>query len=108
VVARWGTNASELLEISSEEELEQFLGGLIKKVGGFVRGPVGQALGGVLKDQFLIARDPDIDLGRPLRGIHGHRGALPLFQHGRDHPGLCFQSGTDARLGRLSIGQHAA
>jgi hypothetical protein len=41
--------ASELLEISSEEELEQFLGGLIKKVGGFVKGPVGQALGGVLK-----------------------------------------------------------
>jgi uncharacterized protein (DUF697 family) len=41
--------ASELLEVSSEEELEQFLGGLIKKVGGFIRGPVGQALGGVLK-----------------------------------------------------------
>jgi hypothetical protein len=41
--------ASELLEISSEEELEQFLGGLIKKVGGFVKGPVGRALGGVLK-----------------------------------------------------------
>jgi hypothetical protein len=41
--------AAELLEISSEEELEQFLGNLIKKVGGFVRGPVGQALGGVLK-----------------------------------------------------------
>ena len=41
--------ASELLEISSEEELEQFLGSLIKKVGGFVKGPIGQALGGVLK-----------------------------------------------------------
>jgi uncharacterized protein (DUF697 family) len=41
--------AAELLEISSEEELEQFLGGLIKKVGGFVRSPIGRALGGVLK-----------------------------------------------------------
>lgn len=41
--------ASELLEISSEDELEQFLGSLIKKVGGFVKGPIGQALGGVLK-----------------------------------------------------------
>src|SRR5438067_1817987 len=42
--------ASELLEISSEAELEQFLGGLIKKVGGFMKSPIGQALGGVLKN----------------------------------------------------------
>jgi hypothetical protein len=46
--------ASELLEISSEEELEQFLGGLFKKVargvGGFIKSPVGRALGGVLKN----------------------------------------------------------
>lgn len=46
--------ASELLEISSEEELEQFLGKLIKgaakAVGGFVKSPVGKALGGVLKN----------------------------------------------------------
>lgn len=45
--------ATELLEVQSEEELEQFLGGLIKKVGSavgkVVRSPVGQALGGVLK-----------------------------------------------------------
>ena len=45
--------ASELLEISSEEELEQFLGGLFKKVargvGGLIKSPVGRALGGVLK-----------------------------------------------------------
>lgn len=45
--------ATELLEITSEAELEQFLGKLIKgvgkKVGGFVRGPVGKALGGALK-----------------------------------------------------------
>jgi uncharacterized protein (DUF697 family) len=41
--------AAELLEITSEEELEQFLGGIIKKVGGFVKGPIGQAIGGALK-----------------------------------------------------------
>lgn len=45
--------ASELLEIASEEELDQFLGGLIKRVargvGGIVRSPVGRALGGALK-----------------------------------------------------------
>jgi uncharacterized protein (DUF697 family) len=43
--------ATELLEIQSEEELEEFLG--IKKagkaVGGFVRSPVGRQLGGILK-----------------------------------------------------------
>src|SRR5262245_10096582 len=45
--------ASELLEITSEQELEQFLGGLFKKVargvGTFIKSPVGRALGGVLK-----------------------------------------------------------
>ena len=45
--------AAELLEITSEQELEQFLGGLFRRVGqavgSFVRGPVGRALGGVLK-----------------------------------------------------------
>jgi uncharacterized protein (DUF697 family) len=43
----------ELLEVQSEEELEQFLGDLVKKVakgvGGFIKSPVGQALGGALK-----------------------------------------------------------
>jgi hypothetical protein len=46
--------ASELLEISNEQELEQFLGKLISgaapAVGGFVKSPVGKALGGVLKN----------------------------------------------------------
>ena len=45
--------ASELLGVSSEEELDQFLGNVFKKVvrgvGTFVRSPVGRALGGVLK-----------------------------------------------------------
>ena len=46
--------ASELLEIGSEQELEQFLGNLFKgvsrAVGGFIKSPIGKALGGVLKN----------------------------------------------------------
>jgi hypothetical protein len=45
--------AAELLEITNEQELENFLGGLIssagKALGGIVRGPIGKTLGGVLK-----------------------------------------------------------
>ncbi|MCC6916812.1 hypothetical protein [Nitrosomonas sp.] len=45
--------AAELLEISNEAELDQFLGGLIKKVGGaigkVVKSPIGRAIGGVIK-----------------------------------------------------------
>jgi len=41
--------AAELLSVTNEAELEQFLGGLVKKVGGFFKGPAGKALGGVLK-----------------------------------------------------------
>lgn len=46
--------AAELLEVSNEEELDQFLGKLLSRAAGaarsFVRSPVGQQLGGVLKD----------------------------------------------------------
>jgi hypothetical protein len=45
--------ASEMLGITSEAELDRFLGGIIKRagqaVGKFVRSPTGQALGGILK-----------------------------------------------------------
>ena len=45
--------ASELLSISNEAELEQFLGGLLKKAGriagGLIKSPVGQSLVGHLK-----------------------------------------------------------
>ena len=45
--------ATELLEIASEDELEQFLGKMFKSVsknvGGFMRSGVGRALGGALK-----------------------------------------------------------
>jgi hypothetical protein len=46
--------ATELLEITSEAELEQFLGNVLSAVGGaarrFARSDTGQALGGILKD----------------------------------------------------------
>jgi uncharacterized protein (DUF697 family) len=41
--------ASELLEITNEQDLEQFLGNIFRSVGGFIKSPVGRALGGVLK-----------------------------------------------------------
>ncbi len=45
--------AAELLSVQNEEELNYFLGDLIKKagkaIGAVVKSPVGQALGGVLK-----------------------------------------------------------
>lgn len=41
--------AAELLEITSEGELDQFLGKLVRKVGQFAKSPMGKALGGVLK-----------------------------------------------------------
>jgi len=41
--------AAELLTIQSEVELEQFLGKLIKKAGGFLKSPIGRQLTGALK-----------------------------------------------------------
>jgi uncharacterized protein (DUF697 family) len=45
--------AAELLEVTNEQELENFLGGLIgmagKALGGLVKGPVGKKIGGALK-----------------------------------------------------------
>jgi hypothetical protein len=46
--------ASELLEVTSEAELDRFLGDLIGRagqaIGTFVRSPQGQAIGGILKN----------------------------------------------------------
>ncbi|WP_300757194.1 hypothetical protein [Janthinobacterium sp.] len=45
--------ANELLSVSNEAELEQFLGDFLRKAGsvasGIIKSPVGQAIGGVLK-----------------------------------------------------------
>lgn len=43
------TLASELLSVSSEAELDHFLGGLLRKAGAFLKSKTGQALGGMLK-----------------------------------------------------------
>jgi uncharacterized protein (DUF697 family) len=46
--------AGALLEVATEEEMDRFLGNLIRRagraVGAVVRSPVGQALGGILKN----------------------------------------------------------
>jgi hypothetical protein len=51
--------ASRFLELANEQELENFLGDLIKKAGSalgkFVKSPVGQAIGGVLKSAAKVA-----------------------------------------------------
>src|SRR5262245_10934283 len=41
--------ASELLTVQNEVELEQFLGKLIKKAGGFLKSGIGRQLTGALK-----------------------------------------------------------
>jgi uncharacterized protein (DUF697 family) len=64
--------AAELMEVNSEQELEQFLGDLIKKasgaVGGLIRGPIGQALGGALKG---VAKQVLPMAGQALGGVIG-------------------------------------
>lgn len=51
--------ASELLDVRNEQEMEQFLGDLIHKAGraisGFVKSPIGQAIGGILKKAAKVA-----------------------------------------------------
>jgi uncharacterized protein (DUF697 family) len=51
--------AAELLEVTNEQELEQFLGDFIKKagraVGGIVKSPLVQSIGGVLKRAAKVA-----------------------------------------------------
>ena len=64
--------ASEMLGITSEAELDRFLGGLIKRagqaVGSFVRSPTGQALGGILKG---AARQALPTIGSAIGGYFG-------------------------------------
>lgn len=83
--------ASELLEITSEQELEQFLGNVFRKVargvGSFVKSPVGRALGGVLKNVAKKALPvvggalyPSDGLAEPLAGtLAALRATMPRF-----------------------------
>jgi len=72
--------ASELLEVNSEEELDHFLGDLIKKatgaLGKFVSGPVGRSLIGYLKPLVkkvlpIAAGAAGTFFGGPLGGMVG-------------------------------------
>ena len=51
--------AAELLEVNNEQELEQFLGDIINKVGkavgGIVKSPIFKSIGGVLKSAAKVA-----------------------------------------------------
>jgi hypothetical protein len=64
--------ASELLDLQTEEELDQFLGDLVGKIGGLlgnvVRSPIGRAIGGALKNAAKKALPV---VGGALGGIVG-------------------------------------
>ncbi|MGH9842892.1 MAG: hypothetical protein ACREEM_29490 [Blastocatellia bacterium] len=64
--------ASELLGVTNEAELDQFLGNLFRRgaqaVGGFLRSPTGQALGGMVKD---VARQALPTVGRAVGARFG-------------------------------------
>jgi hypothetical protein len=64
--------ASELLEITSEAELDRFLGDLIGRagnaIGKFVKSPEGQAIGGILKG---AARQVLPGIGSAIGGYFG-------------------------------------
>ena len=47
--------AANMLEITNEDELDHFLGSLIKKAGGFLKSGVGKSLGGLLKGAAKMA-----------------------------------------------------
>jgi hypothetical protein len=68
--------ASELLEVSSEEELDRFLADLVrgatKAAGDFARSDVGRALGGVLR---TTAKEALPLVGRAVGGRFGPKGA---------------------------------
>jgi hypothetical protein len=73
--------ASELLEVASEQDLEQFLGDVFRAagqaVGNFVRSDTGRALGGILKDNLRSAAKQALPVvGRALGDTAGGYGDL--------------------------------
>jgi hypothetical protein len=87
--------ASELLEVASEEELEQFLGNVMGAVQGavgrFVRSDTGQALGGLLKDSVK-------DLARKALPVVGRSVGQWVSPEGGE-PGARIASVAGALLG---------
>jgi hypothetical protein len=71
--------AAELLEVSNEAELDQFLGDLISKaghaIGSFVGSPTGQALGSALKG---VAKQVLPMAGQALGGYLGGSGGAQI------------------------------
>lgn len=70
--------AANLLEVQSEEELEEFLGDIVKGVGHFFKTGVGKALGGVLKNvakQALPALGQSLGSLIPIPGVGGMIGS---------------------------------
>jgi hypothetical protein len=88
--------AAELLEVSSEEELEQFLGNLIGSVqqgiGRFMRSDTGQALGGLLKDSLK-------DLTKKALPVVGRSIGQWVSPEGGGEPGARLASAAGALLG---------
>jgi hypothetical protein len=81
--------AANMLEVTNEAELEQFLGDLIKKAGGaigkIIRSPTGQAIGGLLRTAArealpIIGTAAGTALGGPLGGSVGGGLAQTLGQ----------------------------
>jgi len=83
--------AAELLEISDEAELDQFLGDLIKKAGQvagkFVRSPVGQQLGGLLKGAAKKALPM---VGSAIGGYFGGTGGAKIGSQLASNAGKIF------------------
>jgi hypothetical protein len=81
--------ASELLGVASEDELDQFLGSLIKTVakgaGKLIRPPIGQAVGGVLKG---VAKKALPLAGGMLGGPLGAKIGSGLASASGDMPGV--------------------
>src|SRR5262249_19208975 len=88
--------AAELLEVSSEEELEQFLGNVFgsvqRAVGRAVRSDTGRALGGLLKDSLK-------DLTRKALPLVGRSVGQWVSPERGGHPGASLASAAGALLG---------
>ena len=73
--------ASELLEVTGEQELEQFLSDVFSAVGqaagNFIRSDTGQALGGILKDSLSSAAKQALPVvGRAIGDVAGGYGDI--------------------------------
>jgi hypothetical protein len=93
--------AAELLEIQSEEELDRFLGKLIKRVArgasSFIRSPVGKMIGGVLRQVAkralpIAGKALGTFIGGPVGGLAaGHLTTLATQAMGLEAEGMSQQ-----------------